>query len=33
MKKDNYVKDVISVLIGNFLVAVPVAFFVLPNDT
>lgn len=32
MKKDNYVKDVISVLIGNFLVAVSVAFFVLPND-
>ena len=31
MKKTNYVKDVLIVLLGNFMVAVSVAFFVLPN--
>lgn len=33
MKKTNYVKDVLVVLLGNFMVAVSVAFFVLPNNT
>ena len=33
MKKINYVKDVLVVLLGNFMVAISVAFFVLPNNT
>jgi uncharacterized membrane-anchored protein YitT (DUF2179 family) len=33
MKKTNYVKDVLVVLLGNFMVAISVAFFVLPNNT
>ena len=33
MKKTNYVKDILVVLLGNFMVAVSVAFFVLPNNT
>ena len=33
MKKTNYAKDVLVVLLGNFMVAVSVAFFVLPNNT
>ena len=33
MKKTNYVRDVLVVLLGNFMVAVSVAFFVLPNNT
>ena len=33
MKKNNHIKDVIIVLLGNFLVAVSVAFFILPNNT
>lgn len=33
MKKTNYVKDVLAVLLGNFMVAISVAFFVLPNNT
>lgn len=33
MKKTNYVKDVFVVLLGNLMVAVSVAFFVLPNNT
>ena len=32
MKKTNYAKDVLVVLLGNFMVAVSVAFFVLPNN-
>lgn len=32
-EKNNYVKDVLVVLLGNFMVAVSVAFFVLPNNT
>lgn len=33
MKKTNYVKDILVVLLGNFMVAISVAFFVLPNNT
>ncbi len=33
MKFKNSLKNIIVILIGNFLVAVSVAFFVLPNDT
>ena len=32
MKKKNWIKDLIFVLIGNFIIACEVAFIVLPND-